>query len=109
MRDDQRALAIVELVVVVDNVEEGGVDLPDVVVERDALDGAALVLIEAGRAREHERVGGDAANVRAGLRVVGINGVEERFERGGGDAFAEPLIVPAAEGEGEPRCRARRG
>ena len=85
MRRDGAPLRGGERVLVVDDVEERLVDLADVVEERDALDALALVLGEVGRVGEDERVGGDAAHVRAGFRVVGVDGVEQRLERGGGE------------------------
>ena len=44
------------------------VDLADVVEECDALDAAHCVVVEVGRVGEDERVGGDAPDVRAGVR-----------------------------------------
>ena len=77
-----------ERVVVVDDVEERLVDLADVVKERDALDARCTrARRELGGVGEDERVGGDAAHVRAGLGVVRVDGVEQRFECGGGETL----------------------
>jgi hypothetical protein len=84
----------------VDDVEERGVDLPDVVEEGDALDRAPRAFIEARGSREHERIRRDAPHVRAGLAIVGVDGVDECFERGSGDALGEAAIArPVAENE----------
>ena len=40
-----------------------------------------------GGVGEDERIGGDAADVGAGLGIVGVDGVEQRLERGGGEAL----------------------
>ncbi len=72
--------------VIVHDVEERLVDFTDVVKERNALDAANGRLIEASGAREHHAVCRDAARVRASHSVVGIDGVEERFERRRGEA-----------------------
>ncbi len=85
-----------------DDIEERGVDFPDVVVEGNALDGGTLVLIEPGRACEHQRVRRHSAHVGAGLRVVSVYRVEECFECGSGDALAELFVVLAADGESDP-------
>ena len=88
VRDDQRALLLGELLVVVDDVEERLVDLPDVVKECDALDGALVrAHSRSAASREDERVGGDAADVCAGFGVVRVDGVEECLEGGGGDSL----------------------
>ena len=87
VRGNGLALVRGELVRVVDDVEQRFVDLPDIVEECDTLDAAPHVLLEAGRVGEHERVRGDAADVRAGVGIVGIDGLEQRLERGGGDAL----------------------
>ena len=92
VREDRSALGGGELAVVVDDVEERLVDLADVVKERDTLDDALVAVAQSGGVGEDEGVVGDAADVGAGLGVVGVDGVEERFEGGGG----EPLgALPA--------------
>jgi len=70
-----------ELVVIVNHVVDGGMDLPDVVKERDALDAAAVAFVEVGGARKNQRVRGDATDVGAGLVIVGVDRVQKRLER----------------------------
>ena len=69
------------------------VDLADVVKERDALDGALLRLVEPGRVGDDERAGRDAADVHPRLRVVRLDGVEQRLERRRGEALEALLAV----------------
>ena len=71
----------------VDDVEERLVDLSDVVKERDPLDGLALAAVESRCVGDDEGVRRDAAHVRAGLRVVRVDGVEECLERGAGETL----------------------
>ena len=67
------------------------------------------MLIESVCACEHEGIRGDAAHVGARLRIVGIDGVEECFECGGGNALAESLIVSAPERQGGPGAQCAEG
>ena len=87
MGDDGAALRGGEVRRLVDDVEERLVNLADVVKERDALDDLRLVLIELQRVGYDECVGGNTAGVRASLRVVGINRIEQCFHTRG----REPL------------------
>ena len=43
------------------------------------------MLVEAGGVGDDERVGGHAAHVHAGVGIVGLDGVEQRLERGAGE------------------------
>ena len=81
--------------VIVHDVEERFVDFTDVVKERNALDAANRRLIEVGRTSERHTVGGDATHVCASDGVVGVDGVEQRLERGGGEARGalRPLVL----------------
>jgi hypothetical protein len=72
---------------IVNDVEEGFVDLADIMEERDAFDGTSLVIIEVRGFGNDERVGCDAANVRSRLRVIRVDGVEQRFQGGGSESF----------------------
>mgnify|MGYP006146577779 CR=1 FL=1 len=69
------------------DVEERFVELADVVKDRRALDGERGRAVETGGVGEREGVDGDPANVCTRLAVGGIDGVEERLERGGGESF----------------------
>ena len=109
VRGDGSTIGGGELLVVVDDVEERFVDLSDVVEERDALDALALVLRELGGVAEDERIGRDAPDVGAGLGIVGVDGVEQRFERRGGEPLGR--LGGSARVEGalrRPRRRSRR-
>ena len=77
--------------VVVKDVGDRLVDLADVVEQCDALDAVTRALVHVGRIGENQRIVGDAPDVGAGDGVVGVDGVEQRLERGG----AEPLGVLA--------------
>ena len=76
-----------ELPRIVHQVEQGLVDLADVVEERHALDAVALMLLQPGRLGQHQREARDAAHVRAGLRIGRVDGVEQRLEQRGGEAL----------------------
>ena len=71
----------------VHDVEQRLVDLTDVVKERDPLDRPTLMLLEPRLVADDERVGGHAANVHPCLLVIGLDGVEQRLERGGSHAL----------------------
>ena len=71
----------------VDDIEQRLMDLSDVVEEGDALDAALFGRRQVRRIREDERVARDASHMGAGLAVVRIDGVEERLEQGGRQAF----------------------
>ena len=88
---------------IVNDVEQGFVDLPDVVEECHTLDAALLALVEAGRVREDERVRRDSADMGTGVGIVGIDRLEERFERGGGDAFGRLACLELVSGEQSAR------
>jgi len=100
VRGHSPALGRREALDVVNDVEQRFVDLADVVEERDTGDAATMVFRESGLVGEDERVLGDAANVDAGIGIVGIDGAKERFERGGGHAFGGLACVEAAPDEG---------
>jgi hypothetical protein len=64
----------------VHDIEECFVDLTNVVEEGNALDAANGGFIEARGASERHAVGGDATDVCARDGIVGIDGIEQRFE-----------------------------
>lgn len=99
MRPDSSPLLRGKLGVFVKNVGERFVQLPDVVEERDPLDTAPGVLIVAGRPRKDVRERRDSADVSASFRVVGINGVEQRLERGGAQPLRAGPATPFPEEE----------
>ena len=87
MGRDLLALLGGEGVVVVRDVEQRLVHLADVVKQRHALDARPRVLREAARVGDDERDRGDAADVRAGGRIVRVDRVEQRLERRRGEPF----------------------
>ena len=99
MRVDRPPLAVAQAVFLVHDVEQCFVDLADVVKERDALDRA---LARAHRARplgDDQGVGRDSADVHAGLCVIGLDGVEQRLERGGGESLDRTVRLAFARDE----------
>ena len=101
-----------ELRLLVEDVGERPVELADVVEERDSLDAAQSALVQTGGFAEYQCVGRDAADVRAGDGVVGVDGVEQRLERGRAKPLGlRPHAVLAVEqsaGGGGLRLRAGR-
>ena len=105
VRGDGSAILGAEWLIVADDVDEGLVDLPDIVEEGDTFDALALVLRELSRFTEDERVRGDAAYVRARLGIVGVDGVEQRLERCRGEPLGDaPGLLTTNEDD-----RSRRG
>ncbi len=78
-------------------------NLADVVKKRSELDRPALVVGDANRITDDERVLGDAADVRAGLGIVGIDRAKQRLERGGGEAFGALAVAAFANERGADR------
>src|SRR5262245_49542593 len=87
MRVDRASIRRAELVIVVHDVEERLMNLPDVVEERDAFDRVALPLIESGCVRNDQRIVRDSPNVLPGLRIVGFDRVQQCLEAGGGKSL----------------------
>lgn len=81
MRPDGAALGGSETARLVHDVEQRLVNFSNVVEQRRELDRAAHTLIDAERVRDGKGVGGYASNVSSGLRVIGIDGPEQRLER----------------------------
>jgi hypothetical protein len=106
VRGNKAPLAGAQRGALMDDVEEGRVDLPNVVEECDPLEAAAGVVVQLGRASDDERVRRDAPDVSAGGVVVGVDRVEESLERCGGKTLALADFAPAAEDDsdsgGEP-------
>jgi len=73
MRPDGVAFRRRQVRVVVNDVEERFVDLANIVEERDSLDVSERPLVDIGGLGENERITSDAADVSAGLCVVGID------------------------------------
>lgn len=76
-----------ELARLVDDIEERFVNLPDVVKEGGQLDRAPLGFIDAESVADDQGVIGDAANMGAGLLVVGVDRAQQRLETGGRKTF----------------------
>jgi len=110
VRGDGASFGGGEVLNVVDDVEERLMDLADVVKERDAQDAASSAPGKPCFLGEDEGILRDAADVDAGVRIIGIDGAEERFEGGSGHAFGGltfPKLAPeedAAE-DGGATCR----
>lgn len=108
---DPGALFMRQLAVVVNDVEKGFVDLADIVEESDALDVVERALVQSHRVGKHQGITRDPADMRSCDGIVGIDGVEQGFERGG----AEPLQFPGSpqplndeDGAGRHDCRGPR-
>jgi 23S rRNA (cytosine1962-C5)-methyltransferase len=76
-----------ELRRIVKDVGERLVELAYVVEQRHALDAAEGSLVEPGCIAEDERIGRDATHMGAGNRIVRVDCVEKRFERGGAESL----------------------
>jgi hypothetical protein len=100
VRSDETALASAQRGALVDDVEQSGVDLADVMKERDALEAPAGVVVEVGGTSQDQRVRGDAPHVGAGGMIVRVDGVEQRFQRRGGESFAATDLATTAENDG---------
>jgi len=87
MRGDRVPLGIGQGRPVVNDVEQRLVDLSDVVKEGDTLDGKPRPVIELGGFGKCQRISCDPPDVGAGLVIVGVDGVEERFQRSSGETF----------------------
>ena len=95
---------------VVHDVRDRAIDFAYVVEERDPLDAALFALIEIGCASERQRVVGDTPDMRAGLGVVGVDGVQETFERRGSESLeGEPFTPLAVEENTCSRTHEERG
>jgi predicted methyltransferase len=77
MREDLASFTGCETRVLVDDVEERFVNLPDIVEQRDALNDSSIVTIELRGFREDERVRGNSAHVCSGLSIVCVDCIEE--------------------------------
>jgi hypothetical protein len=75
----------------VHDVEQGFVDLADVVKERDTFHGSLKPLVEAGRLGENERGRRYPAHMKAGFLIIGFDCIEQRLERCGGKSFERAL------------------
>jgi hypothetical protein len=87
VRGDLASLCRGEARRIVDDVEQRLVDLADVVKQRHALYRAALTLGQAGRVGDDQSIRRNPTDVLPGLRVVGLDGVENRFQARSREAF----------------------
>ena len=87
MSEDGSPLFRTEMCLLVGDVEEGLVNLSDVVKERDVLDDFSHMLVEVHRVGEYEGVGGDAAHMSAGVGIVGVDGIQECLHIRGGESL----------------------
>jgi len=93
--------------VVVNDVEQRLVDLADVMEEGDALDVPEGALAQVGGVGEDERITSDAADVRAGFSVVGVDRAQQGFEHGGGETLGREAALPLANEQGAGCCSRR--
>jgi hypothetical protein len=94
MGRDLAPLGRAQLRVVMHDVEERFMNLSDVVKQSDAFDRAALSVVQSGRIADDESVRGDSPHVHPGLRIVGFDGVQQRFECRRGQAFDGSTCTP---------------
>ena len=80
MRPNFATLLQVELAMIVDNVEQRFVELPDVVKEGDALHGVASVEVGTHRVGEDQSVARDSTYVSTCNRVIRVDSVEKGLE-----------------------------
>jgi len=97
---DRATIGRGQRLLIVDDVEQRFVDLPNVVEECHSLDALALVLGEVGRLAEDQRVGGHATGVSARFGIVRVDGIEQRLQCGGGKAFGGTAGLLAADQHG---------
>jgi hypothetical protein len=94
MRSDRPPLGACQMRVLVNDVEQRFVNLSDIVEERDAFNDTLLVGVELRGVGNDQGIRGDATYVRAGLCVVRVDRVEQRFETGSGKSLGR-LSAPA--------------
>ena len=94
VRADGAALGWSQLAGLVHHIEERLVDLSNVMEQRGELDRASDTLVHSARIRDGEGVGGNATNVCPGLRIICVDGAQERLEGGGGKPLSS--MAPAA-------------
>src|SRR5690242_12832480 len=96
MRVDLTSFRWREVGALVNDVEERFVDLSNVMKQGDPLDDFFLMLVELCGIGKDERVGSNASHVSARLGVVGVDGVEQRLERCGGESLSRLSAVALA-------------
>jgi len=69
------------------------IDFPDVMKERNTLNPVLHSFVEISGACKSQCILRNASNVRAGLRIVCINGIEERLETGGAESFESNALT----------------
>ena len=97
MRDDSAPFRGCQICVLVNDVEEGLVDLTDVVKERDSLDDLPFVFVEVSGIGEDQRVSGDPPDVSAGLGIVRVDRIEKRFHAGRSKSLRGFTTAPFSE------------
>ncbi|GAC1516852.1 MAG: hypothetical protein NVS1B4_14530 [Gemmatimonadaceae bacterium] len=83
-----------------DDVEQRRVDLADVVEQGDSLRRSLFSLVESDRFGEDHRIRCDASDVSAGGGVIGVDGIQERFESRGRKALRGGSALPDAAAQG---------
>ena len=96
---DLAALRRCELHRLVDDIEQRSVDLPDVVKERDTLDGATRTLVEASRVGNDQCVSSHAPDVHTGLLIVCLDGIEQGLKCRTSEALQSAARTPLANGQ----------
>lgn len=107
MGEDCAPLVRAEACPIMDGVDQGLVDLADVMEERDSLDGPHGVRVEVRGIAEDQRVARDSSQVLARFVVSRLDGVQQGLERRGGQTFGGRAanVLDAEEGDGsEKEC-----
>src|SRR5439155_13695443 len=106
MRGDFMALFRCQLALLVHDVEQRFVNLAYVVKQRTQFDRTPRLLVHTDHVGKDERVTRDAADVRAGLRIVGVDRLEQRLQRGSSEALSSTFGAVLAQ---QPSARANAG
>jgi len=102
---DLAALGARQALGLMDDVEQGLMDLSDIVKERDALDRALATIVESRGVGDDERAGCHAAHVHTGFRIVRLDRVEQCLERRGREPLDGLLAASRTEMVGDRTAR----
>jgi len=104
VRIDLATLRRGELRRLVHDIEQGSVDLPDVVKERDTFYGATRTLVEASGVGNDQGIGSHAANVHPSLLIVCLDGIEQGLKCGTSEALQSAARAPLANDQSAERA-----
>lgn len=107
MRSYLKPLASVQLAGVVDQIEECLVDLANVVEQGNTFHHVARVFVDTHCIGQHQRVTSHAPYVSSGYRVVCVDGVEQRLERGSSQPLESVGVTMVAKRVERCRCGSR--